>query len=383
MEEEKKKVSNEPMEKSFEAEAVDPAKRVGTALTNAGSKDTETDSQSPVRALRSTSDLKKASTSHLGNTEDTVRVDPSPDRPIEPELPKYEDQFQNCCQFLILLDMCSTNYPDEAALFTRMVKAFLKLAWEPIEMSKHRGSHLWPAYLDLLGFFQSQYIRFRDWGFGDFFENSGFFEHGVYVYSITTQVLVWRAAKSTNRLLSLVSSDQGWNKWKSNQSLKDEEIRDQTIEAFRPPNTDTSHDCFQDHFLSTIQGHSREPSLNRLSCDIVMPSFVENFFFDDNNEPMPAWIETLRYYDAFYNSKKAQKPNTSNSFICYQLAIDTDHAQALRKNLEANAYSVGLFADDMVDRGSHCPCPTSWAMATYFLSADHAELLYPHFKIPM
>ena len=380
MEEEENEVPNSLTKKSPEAEAVDAAEPVGTTLTKASAKETETDPQSPVRALGSTSDLEKASTSHLGKTEGTVQVDPSPMRPIEPELSKYQDQFWNCCQFLILLDMCLTNYPDEAALFTRVVEAFLKLAWEPIEMSKYRGSNLWPDHLDLSGFFQSPYIRFRDWGFRDF-ENLGLLEHGV--YSITTQVLVWRAAKSTNRLLSLVSSDQSWNKWKNNQCLKDEEIRDRTIEVFRPPNTDTSHDCFQDHFLSKIQGHTRESSLNRWSCDIIMPSFVENFFFDDNNEPMPPWIETLRYYDAFNNSKKAQKPNTSKSFICYQLAIDRDHAQALRKNFEANAYSVGLFADDTVDPGSHCPYPTSWTMATYFLSADHAELLYPQFRIPM
>ena len=380
MEEEKKEVLNEPMEKSFEAEAADPAKRVGTAPTKASSKDTETDSQSPVGALGSTSDLKKASTSHLGNTEDTVQVDPSPVRPIEPELSKYEDKFRNCCQFLVLLDMCSTNYPDEAALFTRIAEAFLKLAWEPIEMSKHRGSHLWPDYLDLWEGHPSPYARFQIWGD---YGGSVYDGQGVHVYIITTQVLVWRAAKSTNRLLNLISNNQSWNKWRAHQSLDSEGIRDRTIEVFRHPYTDTGHDSFPDRFFSKIKGHIRESCPDQWSCDIIIPSFVENFFFDDNNEPMLAWIETLRYYDALNGSTKAQKPNTWDSFIYYQLAIDRDRRQVLRESFEANAYSVGLFADDAVASGSHCPWPTSWTMATCFLSADHTELLYPQFRIPM
>ena len=371
-------VPNEPTEKSFEAEDVEPAKQVGAALTKASSKDTETDSQSPVGALGSASDLKKASTSHLGKTEGTVQVDPSPVRPIEPELAKYEYQLWNCSQFLILLDMCLTNYPDETVLLTRMVKAFLKLAWEPIEMGKHQGSRLWPDYLDLSEAFSSPYARFKVW---EDHEGSFYDGQGIYVYTIMVQVLVWRAAKSTNKLLSLVSNDQRWNEWKAHQSLDYEAIRDRTIEVFRPPYTDAGHD-FPDRFFSKIKGHIRESSLDQWSCPIIIPSFVENFF-NDNNGPMLAWTETLRSYDAFNSSTKARKPDTLESFIRYHLAIDRDRRQVLRESFEANAYSVGLFSNDRLARGSHCPYPTSWLIATYSLSVDHTELLYPQFRIPM
>lgn len=302
-----------------------------------------------------------------------------PVRPLEPELSKYEDRFRNCCQFLVLLDMCLTNYPDEAALFTRLVEAFLKLAWEPIEMSKHQGSHLWPDQLDLWGVSPSPYARSQ--ARGDH-EGPVYDGHGVYVYSITTQVLVWRATKSAKRLLNLVSNNQSWNKWMAHQSLNYEAIRDRTIEVFRPPNTDTGHDYFPDRFLSKIKGHIRESFLNRWSCDTIIPSFVEDFFFDDNNEPMLAWTETLRNY-VFNDSTKAQKPDIWESFLCYQLAIDRDRRQVLRESFESNAYSVGLFAGDVITPGSRCPYTTSWAMAAYFLSADHTELLYPQFRILM
>ena len=357
---------------------MEPAKRDGAPLTEAGSGDAKADSSLSVGALGSTSDLKKASTSHLGKTEGPV--DPSPVRPSEPELSKYQDKFLNCCQFLVLLDMCLTNYPDEAALFTRIVEAYLKVAWEPIEMSKHQGSRLWTDRLDLWEGFPSPYARSKVWGDH---EGSYYQEQGIHVYIITTQVLVWRAAKSMNRLLSLVSNDQSWNKWRAHQSLTTEEIRDRTIEVFRTPNTDTGHDYFSDRFLSKIKGHIRESFLDRSSYDIIIPSFVEDFFFDDNNEPMLAWTETLRYYDLLNDSTKAQKPSIWQSFICYQLAIDKDRRQVLRESFEANAYSVGLFAGDVIAPGSHCPYATSWEMATYFLSADHTELLYPQFRIPM
>jgi len=376
--EKEREAPNGPTEKSLEAEVAVPAERVGTPQTKVDSTDTKTDSLLSVEALGFISDLEKAGTPHLGKTERPV--DPPPVRPFEPELSKYEDKFRNCCQFLVLLDMCLTNYPDEAALFTRMVEAFLKLAWEPIEMSKHRGSHLWPDQLDILEGFPSPYARFQD--LGDH-QSCGYGGQGIYVYVITTQVLVWRAAKSTNKLLGLVSNDQRWSKWVVHQSLSDEAIRDRTIEVFRPLNTDTGHDCFPDRFLSKIKGHIRESFLDQWSCDIVVPSFVENFFFDDKNEPMLAWAETLRYYDTFNDCTKAQNPNTWESFMCYQLAIDRDRRQVLREGFEASAYSVGLFTNDAVAPGSHCPYTTSWAMATYFLSADHTELLYSRFKIPM
>ncbi|PWW77872.1 hypothetical protein C7212DRAFT_176264 [Tuber magnatum] len=300
-------------------------------------------------------------------------VNPPPARPFEPELSKYEDKFRNCCQFLVLLDMCLTNYPRQASLFTRMVETFLKLAWEPIEMSKHRGSYLWPDRLDILEGFPSPYARFQDWG-GDY-ENCGYGGQGIYVYVITTQVLVWRAIKSTKRLLNLVSGDQGWSDWAIRQSLDDKEIRDRTIEAFRSLGASTSHDCFPDRFCAKIKGHVRESFLDQWSCDIAIPSFVEDFFFDDKNEPLSAWIETLRYYDTFSDSTKSQTPNIWEYFMRYQLTIDNDRRQALRESFETRAYSVGLFTNGAVTHSSHCPYTISWAMVTYVLSADHTELL--------
>ncbi|CUS15020.1 unnamed protein product [Tuber aestivum] len=305
---------------------------------------------------------------------------PRPMSSFEPKLSKYEDKFRNCCQFLVLLDMCSTNYPDEVIMFTRMVNGFLKLAWEPIEMSKHRGSHLWPDRLDILEGFPSSYARFQDWRD---YENCGYGGQGIYVYVITTQVLVWRAVKSAKRLLNLVSDDQDWSEWMIGQSLDDKEIRDRTIEAFRCLGTGTSHDYSPDRFFAKIKGHIRESFLDQWSCDIAIPSFVEDFFFDDKNEPMPAWTETLRYYDTFSDCAGTQMPNTWEYFMRYQFTIDRDRREALRENFEARAYAVGLFTNGAVTHSSHCPYTTSWAMVTYALSADHTELLYPKFRVPI
>ncbi|KAG0127850.1 hypothetical protein HOY82DRAFT_624186, partial [Tuber indicum] len=375
--EKEREVLNRPTEKSFEAGVVEPTRLVATPTAKVCCPmDIKTLPLLCVGGTRGcTSRFKRASTSHPGKIEESV--DPPPLSPFEPELSRYEDKFRNCCQFLVLLDMCLANYPDEKALFIRMVEAFLKLAWEPIEMSKHRGSHLWPDRLDILEGFPSPYARFQDWGD---VENCGYGGQGTYVYAITTQVLVWRAIKSTNRLLHLVHKDQNWSKWGVHQSLDGEAIRDRTVEVFRRLGTDTSHDCFLDRFFSKIKGHIKESFLDQWSCDIAIPSFVEDFFFDHKNEPMSAWTETLRYCDTFSDSAKAQTPNTWESFMRYQLTIDRDRRHALRESFEAKAYSVGLFTNGAVTHGSHCPYTTSWAMVTYVLSADHTELLYPKNK---
>ncbi|PWW77876.1 hypothetical protein C7212DRAFT_276900 [Tuber magnatum] len=327
----------------------------------------------PVAEVEPSAGLAEGSTSQSDVLYPEEPDNPSPAKPVEPELSKYEDKFRNCCQFLILLGRCLENYPKEERLFTQMVEAFLKPAWEPIEMSKHQGSQLWPEQLEGPGEFPPPYARFLDWGD---YENCGYGQ-GIYVYVITTQVLVWRAVKSTNRLLKLVSNDKGWSKWTIDKSLGDEAIRDQTTEVFRRLDADTSRDCFPDRFYSKIKGHIRESLLDQWSCDIVVPSFVEDFFFDDKNEPLSAWTETLRYYDTFSDSTKSQTPNIWEYFMRYQLTIDNDRRQALRESFEARAYSVGLFTNDAVIPSSHCPHTTSWEIVTYVLSADHTEELYP------
>ncbi|CUS15022.1 unnamed protein product [Tuber aestivum] len=276
----------------------------------------------------------EASASNPDDSYTEEPVDPSNARPSEPELSKYEDKFRNCCQFLILLDMCLINYPDEVSLFTRMVKAFLKLAWEPIEMSRHRGSQLWPDHLESPSGYPPPYARFID---RTNLEGCGYGGQGIYVYVITTQVLVWRAIKSTNKLLKLVSNHQSWSNWMIRQSLDDKKIRDRTIEAFRPPAIDTSPDCFPDRFFSKIKGHVKESFLDQWSCDIAIPSFVEDFFFDKKNGLMLAWAETLRYYDTFSDRAGTQVSNTWEHFMRYQFTIDKDRREALRENFEARA----------------------------------------------
>ncbi|RPA93199.1 hypothetical protein L873DRAFT_1793824 [Choiromyces venosus 120613-1] len=298
--------------------------------------------------------------------------------PFEPELSKYQDQFQNCCQFLVLLDMCLINYPNEEPLFTRMVKKFLKQAWEPIEMSKHRGSHLWPDNLERLGEYPPPYARFLD---GGDYLHCGYGGQDIHVYVITTQVLVWRAIKSTKRLLALVHKDPNWSLWSIDQSLDDKAIRDRTIEVFRRDSTDTDHDYFPDRFFSKIRGHVKESFLDQWSCDIVVPSFVEDFF--RNKDELFAWTETLRHYDAFGDSVMGTIINTWDSFLRYQVAVGQHRRQMFRESFEARAYSVGLFTNETITPGSHCPYATSWSVVTYLLASDHAKLPYPQFIIPM
>ncbi|CAZ82303.1 unnamed protein product [Tuber melanosporum] len=334
------------------------------------------DSSLSVEAPESAGGPKEVGTSRPVKTEEPT--DSYPKRPFEPELSEYEDVFQNCCRFLILLDRCLTNYPKENPLITEMVKAFLQLAWEPIEMSKHRGSDLWPDGLESPWEFPPPYARFLNWGD---YKNCGYGGQDIYVYAITTQVLVWRAVKSTNRLLNLVCKDQKWRKWMDDQSLDDKAIRDRAIEAFHLPGTDTGQTPVPDRFVSKIEGHVREPFPENWACIIAIPSFVEDFFFD-NNKPISAWTETLRYYDKYIDSIKSQTPNTWESFMRYELAIDRDRRQELREGLEARAYSVGLFPGRPVAPDSHCPSTTAWEIVTYVLSSDHAELPHPQPRIP-
>ncbi|RPA93202.1 hypothetical protein L873DRAFT_1778282 [Choiromyces venosus 120613-1] len=302
-----------------------------------------------------------------------------PPWPFEPELSKYDDKFRNCCQFLILLDACWTNYPDEEPLFTRIVEKFIKQAWEPIEMSKHRESHLWPDKLERLGEFPPPYARFPD---GEDYVHCGYGGQDVHVYIITTQVLVWRAIKSVNRLLTLLPKDESRRGWMDPQTLDDKIVRNRTIEVFRRRVIDTSHDYFPDRFFSKIKGHLRESLLDQWSCDIVVPSFVEDFFLDDKDD-LFTWTETLRHYDAFGDSPKTRSENTWESFMRYQIAIDRDRRELFRESFESRAYSAGLFTNETITPGSHCPYTTSWSIVTYLLSADHTELLYPQFVVSM
>ncbi|KAG0634172.1 hypothetical protein HOY80DRAFT_929091 [Tuber brumale] len=375
--EEDRDVLKGPSEESPEPEVSGPAEQVGTLITKVDSTGSKAGAPLSRETTRSTIRLRKASTSRPGKTEEPV--DPPPVRPFEPELSEYEDKFRNCCRFLILLDRCLTNYLKENALITRMVEAFIKLAWEPIEMSKHRGSNLWPDGVESPGEFPPPYARFLNWGD---YKNCGFGGQDIYVYAIATQVLVWRAAKSTNSLLNLVCKDQNWDGWRVHQSLDDEAIRDRAIEAFRLPGTNTSQNCFRDRFVSRIEGHVREPFPDNWACIIAIPSFVEDFFFDNKNEPISAWTETLRYYDKYMDSIKPQTPNSWESFMRYQLAIDRDRREEFRESLEARTYSVGLFPGSAVTPDSHCPYTTAWDIVTYVLSSDHAELLYPQPRIP-
>ncbi|KAG0639076.1 hypothetical protein HOY80DRAFT_1075675 [Tuber brumale] len=384
--EEERDVLRGPTEKSSEPKVAEPVAAPITRIDSAGSGP---DPSLSVGAPGSTSGLKKASTLDPGKTQESAGL--SPLSPFEPELSKYEDKFRNCCQFLVFLDMCLTNYLEEKLLITRMVEGFLKLAWEPIEMSKHRGSHLWPDRLDILERFPSPYTRYQDSGSGSgYFTNAepqdsgdvkdcGYGGQGTYVYTITTQILVWRAARSANKLLGLVSSDRDWSEWMVDQSLGDEAIRDRTIEAFRYLDTDTSDGNPPDHLPSTITGHIRELSIDQWNCDIAVPSFVQDFFFDDGDKPIAAWIGTLKRYRQSNNSID---PNTLESFMSYKLAIDPYSRRWLRKALEARVYSAGLFAGGTVTLSSHCPCITAWEMVTYMLSADYTILLYPQFRIP-
>ncbi|KAG0634170.1 hypothetical protein HOY80DRAFT_929088 [Tuber brumale] len=374
--EEERDVLDGPAEKSSEAEIADRAEPSGTPRTKVSPTCPGTDSPLSREAPGSASGLKTASTSHSGKSEEPE--DPPPVRPFEPELSKYEDKFQNCSRFLILLDRCLTNYPKENPLITRMVEAFLKLAWEPIEMSKHRGSDLWPDELESSWELPPPYARFLNWGD---YKNCGYGGQDIYIYAITTQVLVWRAVKSTKRLLNLVGKNQNWRKWTVHQSLDEDAIRDRAMEAFRLPGTDTSQKPFPDRFVSRIEGHVREPFPDNWACIIAIPSFVEDFFFDDNNKPISAWTETLKYYDKYIDSIKPQTPNTWESFIRYELAIGRSRRK-LRESLEARAYSVGLFPGSPVTPDSHCPYTTAWDIVTYVLSSDHAELLYPQPRIP-
>ncbi|CAZ82300.1 unnamed protein product [Tuber melanosporum] len=372
--EEKKDIPHAPMEKSSLSEVAEPAEPVGTP----GAKIDRTGSLLSIEAQGSIGDLKKASTPHPGKTEEST--DPPPVRPIEPDIYKYWDNFPNCCRFLDLLDMCLTNYPDEKPLITRIVKSLLKTVWEPIEMSKHRGCDLWPDRLEYPREYPPPYARFWNWQTN---ERCGYGGQGAYVYSITTQVLVWRAVRSTNRLLGLVSGDRDWTEWMVHQSLDDKAISDRTIEAFRRLGTDTSHDCFPDRFFSIIEGHIKESLPDQWSCDIGIPSFVEDFFFDDRNQPISAWTETLRYYDTFNHTIKTQTPGAWEYFTRYRLTIDGDRRQELQESLEAKAYSVGVFASSTVTPSSHCPSSIGWEMATYVLSVDYAKFLYPQFRVPM
>ncbi|KAG0635831.1 hypothetical protein HOY80DRAFT_892376, partial [Tuber brumale] len=262
----------------------------------------------------------------------------------------------------------------EKSLITRMVETFLKLAWEPIEMSEHQGSHLWPDRLESMGGFPPPYARFLK---GKSNQDCGYGGQGIYVYDITIQVVVWQAVKSANNLLRLVSENRNWRKWMYDKSLDHKTIRDRTIEAFRLPGTDTSQSSSPDRFVSKIRGHVREPFLEKRACTIAIPSLVDDFFFDDNNKPISAWEETLKYCDTLSDSSKGQTPDTWGFFMRYQLGIDGDNCQELRKSLEARAYSVGLFASDTVTPSSHGLCAPYWDIVTHVLSADYAELLYP------
>ncbi|KAG0635827.1 hypothetical protein HOY80DRAFT_1091638 [Tuber brumale] len=360
-------------ERSSEAEVVEPVGPVRAPAAEVDPADPKTDPPFPSVSPESTRGLNRTSTPQPGETEESV--DPHPVRPIEPELFKYEDSFEDCCRFFILLDKCLTNYPDEKSLITRMVETFLKLAWEPIEMSEHQGSHLWPDRLESMGGFPPPYARFlkresnQDCGYGG---------QGIYVYDITIQVVVWHAVKSANNLLRLVSENRNWRKWMDDKKgLDHKAIRDRTIEAFRLPGTDTSQSSSPDRFVSKIRGHVRERFLKKRACTIAIPSLVDDFFFDDNNKPISAWEETLKYCDTLSNSSKGQTPDTWEFFMRYQLGIDGDNRQELRKSLEARAYSVGLFASDMVTPSSHGLCPPYWDIVTHVLSADYAGFTHP------
>ncbi|KAG0125691.1 hypothetical protein HOY82DRAFT_525163 [Tuber indicum] len=368
-------VLNAPTAKPCESKVAEPVELVAAPITKIDSTGSKAGPSLSVGALGSTSSLENASVLDPGQNQGSA--DSPPLSPFEPELSKYEDKFRNCCQFLVLLDMCLTNYPEEKPLIARMVEAFLKLAWEPIEMSKHRGSNLWPDRLDILEGFSPPDTRPQDSesGYG-----CGYGGQGTYVYTITTQVLVWRAARSANRLLDLVSGHRGWSQWMVDQSLGDEAIRDRTIEAFRYLDIDTSSGNPPDHLPSTISGHIRELSMDQWSCDIAVPSFVEDFFFDDGNEPINAWIGTLKFY---HMSGDSIDPSTLESFMRYKLSLDGFSREVLRDDLEATAYSVGLFAGGAVTPRSHCPCITAWEVATYMLSSDYTESLYPRFRIPI
>ncbi|KAG0634173.1 hypothetical protein HOY80DRAFT_1140886 [Tuber brumale] len=362
-------VVNGPVEKPSESKVAEPAELVAAPITSMDSTGSKPDPSLSTGGLGSTTGLKKASTLDPGKAQESAN--PPPLSPFEPELSKYEDKFRNCCQFLVLLDICSTNYPEEKPLITRMVEAFLKLAWEPIEMSKHQGSRLWPDRLDILEGLPSPYSQSQDLGYDPEYvtnappqdsedvKDCGYGGQGTYVYTITTQILVWRAARSVNRLLGLVSGGRDWSEWMVDQSLGDGEIRDRTIDAFRYLDTNRSDGQPPDSLPSTITGHIRELSLDQWSCDIAVPSFV--------------------CCDPF---NRSTEPDTLESFVSYKLAINTHSREELRDDLEARAYSAGLFAGGAVTPGSHCPYPPAWELVTYALSSDHTELLYPQFQIP-
>ncbi|KAG0125682.1 hypothetical protein HOY82DRAFT_616203 [Tuber indicum] len=278
---EERDVQNEPTEKASEAKVA-----VEVDLTGL-----ETNSPLSVGPSGSTSGPRKASTLASGQTKESV--DPSPARPLEPGFSKYKDRIEN-------------------------LQKILKSAWEPIEMSKHQESHLWPDRLENLGEFPPPYARFLNW---PNYVDCGYGGQGIYVYDITMQVFIWKAVKSTNRLLDLVSGDRGWREWVVRQSLDHKAIRDRTIEAFRLPCTDTSQRSRPDRFILKIRGHVRGPFLEKSACIIAIPSFVEDFFLD-NNKPESTWSETLIFFDTFIDSAKAPTPDAWQSFMCYQLAID-------------------------------------------------------------
>ncbi|KAG0125684.1 hypothetical protein HOY82DRAFT_630338, partial [Tuber indicum] len=363
-------------ESSSKDKVVDTARPVGAPGGEIDSADPQRDSSFLLETPGSTSSLNKTSALHPGKTEDSI--DSPPMRPIEPELFKYEASFEDCYRLLILLDKCLTNYPDEKGLITRMVECFLKLVWQPIEMSKHEGSQLWPDRLERLGGLTPPYARFR---MAPDNRNCGYGGQGIYVYDIMIQVVIWRAVRATNRLLDLVSGDRDWSQWMVHQSLDDKAIRNRTIEAFLHPGTNAGQRSSPDRFISKIRGHVREPFLEKRACTIAIQSLVDDFFFDDNSKPISAWTETLKYCDTLSDSSKAQTPDTWESFMRYQLATNTDREE-LRERLEARAFSVGLFASDLVTPSSHGLCTPYWDIVTHFLSSHYAHPRIPKIDAP-
>jgi hypothetical protein len=303
-----------------------------------------------------------------------------PERPLEPDITQYGDQIRNCCQLIRILDECRTQYPHYLSLIIKVIECRLKETWKPIEMSKHGGSHLWPDQLEYAKQYPYPYARFLDRSSeGEGNSYGGYGGQSIYVYNITFQILVWRAVKSMNRLLALVSKGNvHWTEWSSKQSLDEKSIRDRALESFRDPEP-------TDRFIFRIAGHERSLPLDQWNCDVVVSSFNEDFFMGDKGDYLAIWAATLRHCDSMIQARASKRMAASpwESFLRYQISADKDRRKSMRESLERGASSIGLFAGELVTRNSNCPGTIDFSTVAYILSEGHLELLYPQYKSPL
>lgn len=312
--------------------------------------------------------------------EDTISEGGSEsERPLEPDTPRYEEQLRNCCYLIRILDEFRTQFPEYSFLIARVIKCRLKMTWNPIEMCKHGGSHLWPDRLNYTSQFPYPYAHFLDYSAADY---GGYGGQSIHEYNITLQVLVWRTVKSMNRLLALVSGDE-WTQWAAKQSLDEKAIRDRTLESFRDRGTVAVADSgFEptDRLVFRIAGHERSLPLDQWNCDVVAPSFHEDFFMDEEGKYLPIWAATLRYCDSLKQVSKRMTASPWESFLCYQVSTEKSRRKTLREALEREASNVGLFANELVTYDSCCPSAMAFSLVTHLLDSDHMKLLHPQYQ---